>query len=463
MKPLAANLKHLYQRPAVWVWYLLFLIFIPMTLLLPLKAPGTEGVFASYLILSVLGGVLAVSLQLDILCKPFSFCMPGCRKIPGKFIFIIGAAINAPASFLYLGHPDLDPALAPVSIFAAFCFGMFTFSGFAWAVFGFKNIGFIGFLPAFVFVFSLVSGPEFIETIILHSPLFAIVLGTVSSIGLWKWLGNDMTYRNVCGKRMISFFDGWNRVNAKKFMDAKRAERWQKKEIKELTGAERFFQSKIESRGFASKPRYIWSMLYSDCSNFLNLGRQKILLSILYFCLLIFFIAYVGYYPMGLSKLINMFAIIPTLYYVGAVPTTMLLTLGRRERCFGHFFMIAVIAVGVTILIAVASIALVALSKILPDIHLKGQTLVFQSPDLRFMYVPLLIMPLGFTLRTLFPKTSVIGIPLIMIVFLFGHSILGWLNMQHPVLIMMIMIGAWLVLNLATRYRFMRSCFAGQR
>jgi hypothetical protein len=458
MKALTANFKHLYQRPAVLGYYLFFLTLLPVIILLPLKRPENEGAFAGYLLFSVIGGVLAGSLQLDVFSKPFSFCLPGHRKIPRKFILLIGMVINIPASLLFLNHPSL----APITIFSAFCLGMATFAGISLCIFSLKNIGFIGLFPPFIFILRLVEGPAFIERIIVRYPLLAIGLGIVSSIGLWKWLGNDTTYRTVCGKRVISSFDGWNRAKVKKLRDAGRAERWQKKEIKELTGTEKFFQSRIEGCDLTSKARYIWSILYSDCSNLVNIGHQKILMSILSFCFIIFFIVFAGYQPLGLPTMIYIFAIVYPFFYSGTVPLSMLLTLGRRERCYGHFFMMAVISIGITILTSSVSIGLVALSKMLPEIHSQGQTLTFHGPDLRFIYLPLLIMPFGFTLRTLFPKTSVIGIPLIMVVFLFGHSILGWLDMQHPVQITGLIVVAWLVLNLATRHRFMRTCLAGK-
>ena len=89
MSILAANLKHLYQRRGVRFWYVLLLCQMPMILM-----PSKFDRYLGYLIVSLLMGVLAGGLQKDILTKPFSFCLPGHRRITRTFIFRIGYVVN---------------------------------------------------------------------------------------------------------------------------------------------------------------------------------------------------------------------------------------------------------------------------------------------------------------------------------------------------------------------------------
>ena len=78
MKTIAANLKTLYQCPAIWFWHLLGTVLCLPLIIRPLVYPEAgKGYFCGFLPVAFWFGVLIASLTKDIMVKPFSFCLPG--------------------------------------------------------------------------------------------------------------------------------------------------------------------------------------------------------------------------------------------------------------------------------------------------------------------------------------------------------------------------------------------------
>lgn len=461
MKPLAANLKHLYQRRMIWLMLPFLIVAFWVYVFLPLSAPARDGVFASYLLVSLLGGIITGSMQVDVVTKPFSFCLPGHRKIPGKFILILGTVFNIPGSLLFLKHTEISQTQVPVTILAAFCLGMALFSFSAYGTLNPSGKVLSAFwFAGFLYFSGVVGGTEFIETIILYFPFIPILLGVIAVILLLKLAGSDQTARRMCGKIVMVMFDLLNRSKQKKLYEEQIAENRKVREIESLTVSERFFHKRLSACPHVSTARYLWSMIYSGFSKIVDIKNHKtknwpaVLLTFLLLC------AFSGYSFLGLQYMVVIYSGISSFCYAEPVPPTMLLTLGRRARYFGNIFTMTVFTVCFTILISVVSAALMTLSKVMPEIVFKGRTLTFQSPDLSSMYLPLLVMPLGFALKTLFPKISVLGVPLLAGVW-FSYSIVSRQRAQNPVQIISMVAVAWLVLILATRYRFMRSSYVG--
>ncbi len=103
MSILIANLKHLYQRRGAWFAYLIILCMVPMALF-GLKYDRYLG----FLLISFWTGVFAGNMQKDVLMKPFSFCLPGHRRIPTLFIFCVGGVVNLILGCVFLMYPGLD-------------------------------------------------------------------------------------------------------------------------------------------------------------------------------------------------------------------------------------------------------------------------------------------------------------------------------------------------------------------
>ena len=147
---LRANLKHIYQRWALLLVFLFlgFIVTCGMTVVILNSAPGGIPIIALAVFFF---GVFIASLPVGILNKPFSYCLPGHRSIPIKFLFCTGLVICFLLSLLFLLQPGIDIVGAVlVCVPAFFTFTIVYWLG-VWTVFRFRSwsgaIGFIGFVP----------------------------------------------------------------------------------------------------------------------------------------------------------------------------------------------------------------------------------------------------------------------------------------------------------------------------
>ena len=91
MSILRANLKHLYQKN-FWSFGLVFGVFTFLTIIVIIEVvtENKQGVFYAPAILMLFVGIFIAASPIDVLTKPFSYCLPGHRKIPREFLFFVG-------------------------------------------------------------------------------------------------------------------------------------------------------------------------------------------------------------------------------------------------------------------------------------------------------------------------------------------------------------------------------------
>ena len=82
MSVLTVNLKHLYQRRGLWLFYVLVITFAfaGIAMLFDDTKAG-EGRFVGLIVLAFVVGLLLSALPIEVMSKPFSYCLPGHRKI----------------------------------------------------------------------------------------------------------------------------------------------------------------------------------------------------------------------------------------------------------------------------------------------------------------------------------------------------------------------------------------------
>ena len=109
MSVLAANLRQLYQRRVLWVGYLLFgfMALASVADRLDFGAAG-EGEFVGLIALAFLVGMCAAVLQMEIMSKPFAYCLPGHRLAARKFIYAVGVVTDLASAVLFLFYPELS-------------------------------------------------------------------------------------------------------------------------------------------------------------------------------------------------------------------------------------------------------------------------------------------------------------------------------------------------------------------
>jgi hypothetical protein len=251
MRILQANLKHLYQRRALWWWYLFMLGFMPLMLM-----PFIIDRYLGYLVISFLVGSLLAGLQRDILAKPFSFCLPGHQQISRRFLFWTGAVVNAVLGLVFFAYPGIGLPNVLLVVCAAGFAGLLAYF---WGMY-------LDMMekPAMAAVSMplLVGGAIFkwdraIQHIIISWPLLMIAAGTLACVWVWKWLGRHALHRRYCGKVLVAgpFVTG-KRKQVERLFLAPADAKCTGMRARILEEVDRFFLTRIRNHSLLSRPRH---------------------------------------------------------------------------------------------------------------------------------------------------------------------------------------------------------------
>ena len=179
MSILTVNLKHLYQRRGLWLLYVLLVLFgfAGIASLFDNMKAG-QGRFIGLIALAFVVGLLLSVLPLEVMSKPFSYCLPGHRKMVRKFVFCVGIVFNLLASLLFFIYPGLNAGQLVLVVCSAFFAGMIFYllgAGFAFA--SRISVGFIGFFPLIIVAGTFFDLHTVIEGVIVENPLMVISVG----------------------------------------------------------------------------------------------------------------------------------------------------------------------------------------------------------------------------------------------------------------------------------------------
>jgi len=122
---MTVNLKHLYQRRGLWLAYGLLGLHVFASLAIGLNKPLLgKGRFMGPVLLQFLIGLCTASWTIEIWTKPFSYCLPGHRAVPRKFVFSVAIVTSLLGSLLFLAYPGLYWWQPPLVTCSAFCAGL---------------------------------------------------------------------------------------------------------------------------------------------------------------------------------------------------------------------------------------------------------------------------------------------------------------------------------------------------
>lgn len=466
MGNLIANLKHLYLQRGYWIVYAMvgfwFLAIAGLTLATDSKAG--EGEFAVLVLLASMMSYFAASLQVAVLSKPFSYCLPGHRKVPRNVIFFLTIVANLLGSALFLVYPDLHLWQRVLVFCSAFCAGiLFSWIGVLLA-FNVRNPGLcIGLLLLFGFGWEFVDLHKIIERIIVAHPFTFILPGVLSSLVAWRLLGDPNQARRHCGVPILPVFYAWNRKKVQRYSQAC-AEAVNKK-FKELPSpwVEEFFLAGMNRCRYGGCGRYIWGGLYTTFGLVLSKSKACFLGLLLVLSIVFFF----SYMSPGATTIF--------FYLAGAMTVTMGLPVygsipipqGRRER----FAVTIVIAVTIALLIAgamvIVSFLSVTLGPFMPPIKLQGSTYTFYPARMRGVVFPSIIVPIVLTLglcfrRSLFTASSSTIFLFTILVVTGMPWLLAFVAMTKPILLVAILGMSWLIFIAVLWYVCMRRSVVGQ-
>jgi len=459
MRILIANLKHLYQRRGMWLVYL-FLGLFALAVVDDVfdRSKAGDGERFKVAVLAIGAGYMVATMLIEVLTKPFSYCLPGHRRVLRKYIFIVAVPVSYLCSMLFIAYPGLDSWQLHLVFCSAFfaqlifylcgIFLLFVINKFEWAAFVFMVIAMIG-----VSRFDL---HVILERAIVGYPYAIICVGGLSGVVLWIWLGRAGLARRYCNIPMMSIFDSCNREKLHKYKVAKRM---QKLKDHPRPWVERFFLGRMDKCEYFGAGRYVWGVLYNHFAMIFSKWKMFAvgLVSLTIVC---------GYM---IHWIVAPLIIVPVAIFGHQRPSvysSMLTFGGRRER----FVSTAVLCLA-GIAVACAAVLIMAglsglLAGIMPEIALKGgaRKLVFRIIDARFVFIPLVVAPFVLTMRLVFYRKPVYMTVLLML--LFALMIVGRESIKAIITsrgcVAGIGVVGWAIFFLVLGYICEKRCLVGQ-
>ncbi|MEN6384242.1 MAG: hypothetical protein ABFD79_03495 [Phycisphaerales bacterium] len=457
MSILIINLKQLYQRISLIVLWLCFIGFLVPIVTITLK--GSAGVFGGVFVWYYLFGLFTASIPVEVITKPFTFCLPGHNNIPLKFLSCVCFSSACLFFIIFLFYPEENVAHKLATAMSIAMAGtMFYWLG-AWVVFRFPNwqftIAFMGLLG----LSQKFNIPEIVKYIIVKEWLAVICSGIFVNILAYLHWSRKYIARKYCGKMWLGAFDAWNKQRLKVYTESRMVAK--NKSWKISPAIESFFIKRITYAG-PNFERYIWGSLYHAFAIMFSQQSQSSR-GFLIGCILLLCLGYTG------SFTINVIFVIPSLMMIQAympIHSPMLIAGGRKERFWASFA--TIVADTIFVLLVTSSFALLSIliTPIMPAITISDRELQFTPLDTRFFFIPSLMIPLMITVRLLLHKMPVLMMFVNTIIFgaVWGAVIAffetkrkaGFVPYVNPLSIMCLIIMAWLIFTLILRHICMK-------
>ncbi|UCF15668.1 MAG: hypothetical protein JSW59_19920 [Phycisphaerales bacterium] len=463
MSVLSVNLKHLYQRRSLWLVYLVLGLLAFSFRGTLARSSAEKGHFIVPVALEFLIGVYTASMPIQILTKPFSYCLPGHRAVPRKFIFWVGLVTSLLGPLVIPGYSRLwsQRVLATCSIC---CAGLIMYLIGAALVFGVMNSGPILGLLVWLFFGSLFFDLHIVaERAILDHPFAIIFLGLASSAAVWIWLGNSNWARRFCAVSRFGWLDVWDQNKIRQYARKQAAAKWDKLKNHPEPWVERFFLDRMNRCEHLGPGRYIWGGLYTTFGMTLSWWKGILSgwLAALAFALCL---SYLG--PQGRNILFLMVGGMVANWRL-PVYSSMAIPGGGNERFSTSIILAGSMTVLVTAAVAILVAVSVGLAPIMPEITFRGMVLTFHAVSSILLLVPSIILPIALAFRLIIFRNpfsafaSITAMTLLMLGFgIISSGRLGTLT--NPTSLTSLLILGWLAFVLVLRHVCMRRSLVGQ-
>jgi len=424
MRALAANLKTLYQCPALWFWHLISVIFIIDGVVQPIVEPvAGQGEFMKFLILSFWAGMVTASMMKETLGKPLTFCMPGHQRTARATIFGVGGAQALLLSLIVLAYPGLDAAtrLAGIASVAFLAMTLYLLS--VSAMFLVSNAAAFWGIPA---VFLGLSRHVFtgarvaIEDAAIFHPLANAAVLIAVALLTWNRLGSRTLARRECGKTFMAMQYLWNRRALERYSRELKIRLLER----HSQGLWRFMERRFLAR-MRRLPAYS-ALRHRAGSGYILIGEalpSSPAFALIGTLVTLIFLVTLGFAgatedPTAFSRA-NLLYLLPAILGIMVqIPlySTLLVPAGRRAR-FRTCLAVGVRGAGVLLFVSgalyAASLAVAALA---PEITLSGTRFSYLPMDPELILASLLVLPLLFACQIGFPRRPQIPQTVILII-----------------------------------------------
>jgi len=461
MSILTANMKHLYQCLGAWFGYLIILCGVPIALFFT----KFDDRYLGYLLISFWTGVFAGNMQKDVLTKPFSFCLPGHRRIPKLFIFWIGGVVNLILGCVFLLYPGLSFPYVLMAILAGGFVGMILyFHGVCIPLLKLKTLLGMYLYIGLIVVTIFFKWDKVVQNIIISWPIPTILAGGLVCVWFWRLLGRDSLARRHCGRLVCGEFD--TSLKAQKYRQAQADRKLTAAKAKFFERLHELFLRRMNRYEFLGKGRYIWGNFYMVFGRGFGTWQMK---DVLASCALIsFLVLFFGF--AGKGEGVNLLFVILALVVLSLdlLPYgSMLFPAGRAEK----YYSTLVLAIIITFLAGVLTLALtgisVLLETLLPEFGSKAEVLSYHGMDIGLFYIFLLVIPIALSCAVAFPRNLIVKI-IIVVVFMQGWIISAGVLKQPlidvigPVGVVGLVALCWIGFLVVLHYVCMRRSLVGQ-
>ena len=463
MSILIVNLKHLYQRRGLWLVYVLLGCAAAGVVAAPADRPQAgKGLYVGPLIIAFMVGFLATLLQIEVLAKPFSYCLPGHRRIVRKCVFLIGVATNALCSMLFLTYPDLSGPQLVLVLCSAFFAGVVFYLLGAAAALGVRNAAIVfGLLPVAIVAEEFFDLHVLLERIIIGDVFLVIFVGILSSIATWLWLGRPGLARRYCAVPWIGFLDVFNKEKLRRYANARAGVKWKKLREHPRPWVEKWFLARMAKYDYGGPGRYFWGVLYSTSalavSRWQNIPLLALVLTIMF-----------GYIGQAAVFALIMVTAMAAMGRQPPVYSTMLISGGRRRR----FTTTLGLAVTDAALLCIATLIIsglsILLARFMPTFAIEGKTFSFRPIDPRVAIVPLIFLPFASTMQLVFHTRPILMLTSLLLP-LYAAMFLAFVLREHvehlvnPLSVVSLLVVGWGAFLLTLRHICEKWCLVGQR
>ena len=423
-------------------------------------------------------GTMTAGIQLDVLTKPFSSCLPNHNKIPSRIIFLIGIIANLFYGFIYLllPHPaGLKGILYFITIFAI-GLSIYFFTAF-WAFYiqneRQKGLTFICCIILFFVLLSILSGLNVLifsfDYFILYSSMPLAFFLLLLMFALWKMLTHPDLKRIYFSKDYPMINDQDSYTTATLLNEKLLLSRMSEKAEKE-SPIERFFLKFIERLPILNIRRSIAGRLYCMLERYYAFNeryfRTSLSIKIILTTLLLFFTGYQltpgNFGGVPASDITHVLILVIPCIAIHSIFTPVshnqLLPIGRHDQFWSSIIVWLLQPILAILWIFILIILSWILGNHIPGITLAGFYFTYHSLELSLILWPLVIIPVLNTFWYYFENLRNAIVMILLLLILFALSLFSLLTTHFEYRIILIALSILLAngffINRLSRYWF---------